>query len=223
MHADAALIDQIVARVLRELGTAGGRAPSPPASPIPAKAPVEPRLVAIEAAVVTQELLEKTIGTETRVRILPRAILTPSARDFVRHRGLTVIRQAQAVAAKPVAAWHVLITKAVPQIQQTLDALQTAGIPYERHLLGQTAEAATQATSLLCRGEAAGVIALTDEPELLACLTNRNERVRAAVLRDVGGLDRMQRSLKPNLLAIDPVNRSSFELRQLLKAVMSPR
>jgi hypothetical protein len=96
--------------------------------------------------------------------------------------------------------------------------LQQYGINCDLRLSGLPAEAAVQATSAVCRGDADKVVVFTDEPELVACLANRNERIRAAAIVDAAALARTQRELKPNVLALDPSNRSVHELRTLLKA-----
>jgi len=225
MSAEVALIDEIVSRVLKELRTKEAAAPSVPAAvPALTQNPVQRPAnseVAVTAAVVTGELLEKSIGGAKRVRVAPKAILTPSARDVVRQRGLEIVRESAASTKAPTAAWRVLISSAGPQVDSALDDLRSSGVGFDRQLTGTTEEAVTAAISALSRGEVKGIVLLTGSPELAACLANRSERVKAVALRDVALLGDIRRQFEPNLIAIDPGNRNSFELRQILKGVVA--
>lgn len=225
MPAEVALIDEIVSRVLKELRTAEAAAPSvPAAAPAPVQSPIQKPAnseVAISAAIVTGELLEKSIGGAKKVRVAPKAILTPSARDIVRQRGLEIVRESAASAKAPTAAWRVLISSAAPQVASALDDLRSSGVGFDRQVSGTTEEAVTAAISALSRGEAKGIVVLTGSPELAACLANRSERVKAVALRDVALLGDIRRQFDPNLVAIDPGDRNTFELRQILKGVVA--
>jgi len=222
MSTEVALIDEIVSRVLKELRTAGAAAPSVPAA---APAPIEkPPVgeVAITAAVITAELLVQSLGSAKKLRIAPRAILTPSARDVIRQRGLEVLREVAGPSSKSVAAsWRILVSKAGPQVDSALDALRSGGVGFDRQLSGTTDEAVSGSVSALSRNEVNGIVLLTTSPELAACLANRSERIQAVALRDVATVGEIRRQFQPNLVAIDPTNRSAFELRQLLKMVVA--
>jgi ribose 5-phosphate isomerase RpiB len=102
---------------------------------------------------------------------------------------------------------------------QVCDLLRAAGVACEQKLHGSTSETAAQAISAICRGEADGVIILTAEPELGACLANRNDRIRAAVAGDANGVERVKSSLKPNVWAID-AQRTSFEMKKLVNLIV---
>jgi hypothetical protein len=213
MPAEATLIDEIVTRVLREL-RAGAAAPRAPAE---VAAPAE---ITMTGAVITEESMRQSVGTARRIRVAARAILTPTARDFIRERGIEVIR-APAASVKPVApSCQVIVTNARPQVAAALAGLRASGFHLAERLLGSAQEAADQGTSALCRGEAALVIVLTGEPERVACLANRNGAVRAAPVREGVVLAALRESLAPNLFAIDPAGKSQFDLRQLLKSVL---
>jgi len=220
MSTEVALIDEIVSRVLKELRTAEAVAPSASAAAAPTAKPT-PGEVTIGAAVVTGELLEKSIGGAKKVRIAPKAILTPSARDFIRQRGLEIVRETAPSAKAPAAAWRVLISSAGPQVGSALDDLRSSGVGFDRQLTGTIEEAISAATSVLSRGEMKGIVVLTGSPELAACLANRCERIHAVALRDVTALSDIRRQFQPNLIAIDSVNKNTFELRQTLKAVLT--
>ncbi|MFN0051369.1 MAG: hypothetical protein ACKV0T_04215 [Planctomycetales bacterium] len=217
------LIDEIVERVLRELGSnreAARRAPAGAGGSAPPSAISDATAaVSITAPVITGDLLEQSARGAARIRVSSRAILTPSARDFLRQRGVEVVRESPPTVPAASQRWQVMVTHGSPQVTAALAGLRRDGIVFEQRLLGLPDEAASQATGALCRGEAAGVVVFTTEPELVACLANRQERVRGVSLRSLPTLDAVRRSANPNLLAIDPVGKSSFELRHWLQAI----
>jgi hypothetical protein len=206
-------VELIVQRVLEHLGSP---APSAPAAIAPTSA--VPHGFRISAQVVTQALLAESINGSTTVRIGPKAIVTPSALDFVRQRGIEIVRESAAAIAKTTARWQVIVTTPHPNIAPAVESLKQYGIVCDLRISGLPAETAAQAISAICRGEADKVVVFTAEPELVACLANRNERIRAAAIGDAAALARTQRELKPNALALDPSNRGVHELRTLLKA-----
>jgi hypothetical protein len=206
-------VELIVQRVLEHLGTPAPGAPA--AVPLPTAVPQGFR---ISAQVVTGALLAENVNGSTTVRIGPKAIVTPSALDFVRQRGIEIIREPAAAIAKTAARWQVTITTPHSNIAPAVESLKQYGIICDLRLSGHPAEAAVQAISAICRGDADKVVIFTAEPELAACLANRNERIRAAAVGDAAALERTQRELKPNVLALDPCNKSVHELRTLFKA-----
>jgi hypothetical protein len=220
MSAEATLIAEIVQRVLKELGTAPGGAP-PAATARPA-ASSSPPAVLLDAPVITRELLENGANGATRIHTRRGALLTPSARDFLRERRIEVVVETARVAEPAQAAaprCRVLLARGTPQVAAAVVTARTAGIVDEPRIVGTAAEAAAEATSLLCRGDAPRVVVFSDEPELIACLANRNERVRAVAVPGTAGLERLRASMKPNLFATSPEGRSEFEIVRLLKTI----
>ncbi len=204
-------VELIVQRVLEHLGTPAANA----------AASAVPQGYRISAQVVTQALLAESINGSTTVRIGPKAIMTPSALDFVRQRGIEIVREPAVAIAKTAARWQVIVATPHSNIAPAVESLKQYGIACNLRLSGHATEAAAQAISAICRGDADKVVVFTAEPELVACLANRNERIRAAASGDAGALARSQRELKPNVLSLDPSNKSVHELRALLKAFVS--
>ncbi|HEY2251606.1 MAG TPA: hypothetical protein VGH74_11120 [Planctomycetaceae bacterium] len=211
-------VDLIVQRVVAQLGPRVVAAPPAAgvqhaavgdSSPVPA--------AQIADQVVTQALLADRLNGSNQVRIGFKAILTPSARDFVKQRGIKIIRET-AASKSATMRWQVIVTKANPNISSAVASLSELGIAIDQRLSGLPAEAAAQATSALCRGEAAQVVVFTDQPEFVACLANRNDKVRAAAAANVAAIERVCVSMQVNLIAIDPASRNAHEIRGLLKA-----
>jgi len=212
-------VEMIVQRVLDHLGTSGGHAPGASGS-ASASAPIAaPKGVQVVEQVVTQALLSERVNGAKQVRIGPSAILTPSARDFIRNHGIEVIRESLSLATSTGIRWQVIATVSTPEIAGVVEGLRAHGFAADFRLVGLPAEAANQAISAVCRGEAAKVLVFTNQPELVACLANRNDEIRAAAVGDVAAGERVQRTLHPNLIAIDPSSKGVHELKTLLKTI----
>jgi hypothetical protein len=221
MNLTAEHVELIVQRVLEHLGAPGGSASGATgstSSTLPANAP---GAMLISEPVVTQALLAEAIKGGKQVRIGPATILTPSARDFIRNHGIEVVRETSSRSASSGVRWQVIATVSTPEVAAALEGLKTRGINADFRLVGLPAEAATQAVSAVCRGEAAKVVVFTSQPELVACLANRNEQLRAAAVNDTATSERVQRTLNPNLVAIDPSRKGVHELQALLKTMAS--
>jgi hypothetical protein len=211
-------IELIVHRVLEHIETPAGAARSQTGFGAEFPSSAAHNAVRVSGQVITQALLAEALNGSATVTIGPKAILTPSARDFLRHREIEVVREL-AQSSSPVAIrWQIIAARSTPQAAAAARHLQHSGIACDIRLSGLPAEAAAQATSALCRGEAEHVVVFSDQPEIVACLANRNERIRAAVIAEAATVERVQKSLNPNLLAIDPAGKGVYELKALLKA-----
>lgn len=183
--------------------------------------------VHVAEAVITADLLQSRLNGEKTVQVGARAVLTPSARDFFRTRNIQWTRAADGNASAGVTGrstvthWQAVISKANSQVEAVVKNLLSAGAAWETRLTGLPVEAARQGVSALCRGEAAGVVVFAEQPELVACLANRNSKLRAAAVWNAQQVAAAARHLGANLLAIDPVGKSFFELRTMLKAFMA--
>ena len=213
---DGALIDRIVADVLATLNV--GQASRLPVEP-PSSAGQARRLpyALIPDRVVTAAVLEQAAPAGQLVRLAADAVLTPSARDYLRTHGLKVER-ADAGDAAGAASRLVLVVTAPtggPRV------LRDAAAGWRSELSDTAADAADRAVSAVCRGDAEGVAVLTDRPERVACLANRNDRVAAVPAADAAALKRIRRdwpddTAAPNVVCFDPTGLAIFALRTLM-------
>jgi len=223
MNVTSEQVELIVQRVLEHLGTPAGAAPSSasvtsnPSNSSAATVAIS-REARIADHVVTQSLLAEAVNGSKQVRIGSAAILTPSARDYVRTNGIEIIREPARAESATSTRWQIIVTASSPQIAPAVESLKDRGIASDLRLVGLPAEAAAQAVSAICRGEAEKTVVFTSQPEVVACLANRNDRVRAAAIADVAAVERVQKTLHANLLAIDPGGKSLYELKACLKA-----
>lgn len=222
-------IERIVAEVMGRLLTSSpplrsDDRPAAQASSVSASSEVETsNATSIPGMVITAELVQEGLNGSRNfsggIRIGPRAILTPSARDYLRTKNIAWTRETIAVTAGgSKTRWLAVISKANSQAEGVVKNLQAGGLAWEQRLVGLPVEAVSHATSAICRGEAAGVVVFSGEPEVVACLANRNQSVRAAVAANSHSAVAAKQSLGANLLAIDPAGKNFFELRTTLNA-----
>lgn len=179
-------------------------------------------------SVITADVLAENVAGGINVVVGERAIVTPSARDWLRHNKVELIHDTRAASAKASASVEVnsdrlVITHAA---SQTIDrVLEDAGRPsnggWNRKSVESADEAAKKAIGELRRESSRVIVVLTTEPEVVACLANRNEKVKAAVVADAAAVVRVKSGLDGNVFVIDPTGRSFFELRNILRQVGS--
>lgn len=209
-------VTTVVAAAVAAPAAAPAVASVPVPVPVVAPAVVAPTVVApraplaashevrISERVITGELLRR-LAVGAVVQISPKALLTPSARDAVASLKLQVVRESAAgpTTAGRQTSWLVLSAQPGTALDSALPGWKTAGGRVELRRTATPAETAEQAIGALCRGEAQGVLVLSPEPEWIACLANRNDRVRGASVATAAALSRLSAGLRFNLLAVD--------------------
>lgn len=216
--ADNDLVEQIVANVLAELRPQPTvRAESVSLAPPSPPPKVESTSAIFDQPVITAELLNEYVRGGQVVRIGPRSILTPSARDWLSQRKIDWSRINSATVANPgtAARWQLVITSVTPAVSTLRPTLSA----WKSELLGTPEEAADLAVRSICTGDADGVLGFCNSAATVACLANRNPRVRAAVLHSTEELSELTARLDPNLLVVNPQRKSFVELRNLVRAV----
>ncbi len=239
---DTAAVDQIVANVLKQLSSGGsGSSSSGAAATAVAPAPVvaTPRstvdsrtTVAKAAAVITLAeriitgdlLVEKATGA-SQIIIPVKAILTPTAHDFLKTSRVQVVRggvTAAAAKSSEVASvsWKWITVTSSPAVARLSGELGTG---WSREVLGCPDDAASLAISAICRGESSGVVIVSKQHFRAACRANRNEKVRAVPVSGPAEVKAAREQLRLNVIAIDPTNRSFFELKNILGAFTAPQ
>ena len=221
MKVDDRLIQRIVADVLTRLGM------SPAGEENEAVDRPEAQTVLSER-VITEAALATQLNGNSSIIIGAETILTPSARDYLKAHKIPCCREntdelkeeSQSTSRK--GRWRVITASddsAVKRILEDLDKVLNAD--WSKAYVGQPAEVVSLAVSVLCRAEVDGVVVFSNGAgaERVVCRSNRNQRVRAAVVNDARKIDALIRQMGVNLIAIDPVGKSYFELMNLLRAV----
>lgn len=194
-----------------------------PARPSPLS-PQPSATFAIVDRVVTAELLASRLNGQkwAKVAICPKAVITPSAFDYLRTHKIVWHRNTAEAAPnpnKPMTRWKALIVTATPSVLQAVEHTesQTFGKHWSHELLGGAEEAIKSATSAIHRGEVSGLVVFADHAELISCRANRSDRINAAVVSDVQLIPALKQYMQLNLMVVRPSGRSFFELRNLLK------
>lgn len=215
------LIEQIVAEVMRRL--------MPTAASAPVSSETNNRqTIQLTDSVITADLLSEKVANESRVAVGVKAIVTPSARDWLRHNNVELTQASDGTANGAAASVETKSDKLVitHSASQTIDrVLEDAGRPsnggWNRKSVSSADEAAKKAIGELRRESSRVIVVLTSEPEVVACLANRNEKAKAAVVADAAAVARVKFGLDGNVFVVDPAGRSFFELRNILRRVQS--
>ena len=182
-------------------------------------------VVELLAPIITAEVLERAVRPGQPLRIGRTSILTPSARDWLNSKRMTFSRQDRslAMAAGTRGRWQVILQTVTPTVRALQDGLRRFSDSWKVELVGQPLEAAALAVSLINQAECDGVVVFTEQAELIACHSNRNDRVRAAVMHSSQQWEQVLRTLSANVVCISPLGRTFVELRNLLRDCAATR
>ncbi len=208
-----ALIERIVAEVMGKLRPAQTNA----LSSVESKTESRFRL---SENIITADLLAESAVGQSIVEVSSRAIVTPSARDWLKQNRIELTRgtTAKASSSQRMSDWLLVVQTAGEAVEAVLDdAGRSGSIGSDRNTASDAASAVKVAVAAVDRG--GKCVVFSAEPEIVACLANRNEKVRAAVVADAAAVDRVKSVLDGNTFVVDPKGRSFFELRNLLRRI----
>ncbi|MCA9003819.1 MAG: hypothetical protein KDA70_01000 [Planctomycetaceae bacterium] len=205
------LVNQVVANVLSTLSRQGQVAHTGTA--------LSDASVVLTDKVITADLLAAKVKGQVAVGIAAGAILTPTAKDYLRQNQISVHRASTSAAStKQGAKWRAIVLTHSSAVENALtDLEQQTGAHWSQELSTSLDHAVQDAISSLCRADAAGVVLFASTAEKAACLANRNQKVRAAAVQDVNHLREVISQLGPNLICVNPKQKSFIELRNLVK------
>jgi hypothetical protein len=229
------LIDEIVSGVLKRLASGNGQPPNGSAPKTAAPKAAAPKsqvsrfaaangsggangqanhVLHIGEAAITADVLRDRLRGQSRITIGPKAVLTPSAVDYLRQQNIAWERalNKQSSSDQP-GSWKAVVLSDAARAESVARQLG-----WSTELVGCPDEAVGTAVSMLCRGEASGVVVLADRCHRVACRANRNHYVRAAVVADAGAADQAREELGANLFCVPPTGMAQFALLNLLRA-----
>ncbi|MBM4011585.1 MAG: hypothetical protein FJ286_09430 [Planctomycetes bacterium] len=213
---DAAAIQALVAEVIRRIAAGQGTPATPSVSPATSRSPtaVSSRHPIAER-VVTLASIERIPDGVREVAAVATAVITPSAADRARERGITIVRGAAsanaAAAARPfliaqaaggshASARAAAIARALPGAQQ----LPTSGL----------ADVIKALAGHASRDAARGIL-LTGKPTVAVVLANRSASLRAVTARDAAALAAAAADAAANLIVVDPATCPGGSLERL--------
>lgn len=213
---DQSVIDRIVANVLEQLQPAVPRVMTE-VSPV-----TKSTTVRLPIAVITADILSAAVKPGQSVQIGLKSLLTPSAKDWLKQHRIDWQRSADVTKAVEIAAMsgrgQLLLSTVNSTVRGAADSV-FRGLPHwSRHIGGTAQEIVETAKQAITTAECELVIITSRDAELVACLANRNPAIRAAVGNSFDHVRRVDASLSPNVIVVDPTERSFVELRNLFRA-----
>lgn len=207
MHLSSETIDQIVRNVMRDMQSR--KSSNGPTAPITVQ-PVEDlaSVVRIDNKVITEEVLVKARAAGRAVALSPAAVMTPSARDFIRRNDVRLASRAQGSAA---ATSGLLIGIG----SETL-AFSAAGAAGWKTL---ATASEIDAATIVSRQEVPAIVTCGGEPSVVACLLNRNPAMRAAVITRSTNLVTLATVMNPQVVCLESFGWSFGELLRTLRSL----
>ena len=167
---------------------------------------------------VTEDDLIRQLSDEKVLKVAAGTVLTPSARDHLRARGVAVQRSGtnKPTAAKS-AAFRLAIGLAESKFEPSgiVTQLKRDGIEVEQLARVGLTGAVDELSDRVAKGGDRGVL-FTARPTAAACLANRNRGVRAATVRDADEVREIMKEVNANLLVMNPAIRATH---QVLRAI----
>lgn len=215
------LVNQVVANVLSVLSQQGndGQATGS-VSPVSSS---DSSVVLTEKVITADLLVEKTKG-QTAIGIAAGSLLTPSAKDYLREFKVSVHRSTSVASPSKGqgAQWRAIVLSNSTVVENALETIeQQTNSRWSQELSSSLEEAVKESISSLCRADAAGIVLFAEAAEKAACLANRNQKVRGVAVHDVNHLRTVITQMSPNLICVNPAQKSFIELRNLVKTFVN--
>jgi ribose 5-phosphate isomerase RpiB len=128
------------------------------------------------------------------------------------------------VSSGPALVWGCGQDRPHPLVQSALQALAREGLDIRAWpLLGDDLPCrwAKALAECLGRGECAGGVLFCADPGLVCCVANKVPGLRAVPVTTIGQAARATLTLSANLLAVEMPGRTFFEVRQILRTLMT--
>jgi hypothetical protein len=216
---DTRLIDQIVAEVLSQLRQRidGAQKESNPSQTKSETSPLA-GVIDLTEAVITEDTLKLRVQPGAAIHVAGNAILTPSARDYIRDQDLSLSRKGKSASA-PSVKLGTIITVYLPEVVQSLLAdVRKSKSSWSVELEGGTSQVVELIRSVICRGEARQVLVFVKTPYEVACRVNRNSSCRAAVVRNANDVRRVRSEFAANVICVDLEQPTFIGLREVLRS-----
>ena len=216
MELSADQLERVVREVLRRLGAAGDSSAAATPATLPSADKQDLETLPVNLPVVSVAQLERSLTGIKQVVVPAGAIVTPAALDLLRQKKVTLVRGA---AKTPTTTEHGRLCVGVVNTTFKSAALfydlQSQGIELEELAHNGLSSVISELCQRLARGESLGLL-LTSQVAAAVCLANRHARVRAAEARCATSAREATRTLGINLLVVNPLGKSPFELKCMI-------
>lgn len=204
-------VDRIVQAVLARLQQRSAVTAAKPASA--ANSTGQPELV-LWGGLVTEQDLMGQLRAERVVRVAAGTVLTPSARDYLRTRGVTLATIAHAPPQhKSIERRKVVLGVAHPQFEASgiVTNLTRHHIHVEQLARVGLIGVVEELVDHVGKGGDRGLL-FTDRPLAATCLANRTRGVRAAAVGNHEEARQASQEIGANLLIVNPTATSSYAM-----------
>jgi hypothetical protein len=167
---------------------------------------------------LSAEDLRRHLTSQRELVLLPRTVVTPLAADELRARGIRVLWDSAKEAKKPTSgSWLYAQEKTDGAVAAAIQALTRDGITLT---LYNDSSARGLAASIGAMKQPGAVLFCSD-PATACCIANKISGVRAGAAANNAQVSRLQKNLGANLFAIEIPGPTFFELRQMLRTIVS--
>ncbi len=202
-----AQIDAIVRAVLDELARRSGSSKPPRGN------------VFAERLLAERHVESLALGTQ-ELEIAPGTVVTPLARDLLKHKGISLrfASRKEETSSTEAGEWGFAIEQTNEIGKPASVRRQLLSDPTGWSEVGRTAREAALWTS---RSSDRGVVLLTEEASVAVWSAHRLEEIRAATVQDLAAVDRAARQLGMNMLVIESGDKSIHLIKQMCFAFRS--
>jgi len=175
--------------------------------------------------VVVVEDLRRALNGHGELVLTENAVVTPLAAEHLRALGIQVTRRAPEAMPAPTATWgygqdrpHSLVSSAIQSLRR--DGVALKELTAEGGTL--TCQWAKAMAECVARGDCRGAVVFCQDPALVCCVANKVAGLRAASVASVAQSAKAALTLGANLVAVDMLGRTFFEIRQMLRTLCVP-
>ena len=224
-------LEEIVRQVLQELRAgqvarpAAAVAPAAATSSVPVSAArvgaapavlTSADVVAISDRAVTESVLANAGAAGRTVSLVRGAVLTPSARDYIRRHNVRLSTAVTATASVSAAAFAGAV---VIVGRESTVRMAAAAVGWPVREVADNFSAARAAQELL---PGKRVLCVCPSPAIAACVLNRDSAIRAAVLERAVGMERLLEQMQPQAVCLQSEGWGYPELSRLLGLMQRP-
>ncbi|GAB4145938.1 MAG: hypothetical protein Tsb009_18360 [Planctomycetaceae bacterium] len=178
----------------------------------------------LDEAVITADILAaKVNGQRKSLIIASRSILTPSAKDYLREHKINWTRCTNgSLSESKNARWLVVSVNLSPAVQSAIREFEERrAVDFRYEMTGCKREAVSLAIAEICRATVDGAIIVSENADEVACLANRQPKVRAVTAQNTTQIQQAHERLGANIFCVDSSGKSYMECRNLLRAVIA--
>jgi len=167
--------------------------------------------------------VQRNLNGHREVLVGADTVITPLASDELRTNGIRISRQTPPM-TNTAATWGHGQDRTYLLVQSAIQALKREGVALRQwpdagsDLPCRWAKAVAECVA---RGECAGGVLFCGDPGLACCVANKVPGLRAVAVTTVHQAARARLALAANLIVVEMPGRTFFEIRQILRTLIS--